>query len=432
MKPSKLIIDNRAKAFEDLLGLSSKLDIASAFVSSNDIWTTIEERASKESLVVRLIAGIDNAISDPKLLVSKSPNIRIRVAKRSGDGGIFHPKLYIFHLKSGEKVILLGSANFTTNGFTKNQEILFQVTDTQSTQLFVNYFNNLWEDNNKTGLFLEEELEVYTQKHEKYKKLKKEMTEVSYSTAPSTVGETFIADGNENSFSQYCSLLYRVAQERFDWAGLEDPGERLFVLLDAIEECHNLIKNHDLPYDEDDIHKILGTHEPYAVLGEQRRWNLNSQLKNNTREAKLIHEALKDFSLKQLSSNVEERTKEVLEVYDYLKTFSGTGNSRATRLLALARPDFVISYNKQSEELLNEVTGCETTDNEDELRKNYRSILQWLWSKSWFNADSTNLTGTRLQIWKNRAALIDILAYSRNIKKKPGVRKEILEFLEQK
>ena len=70
MKPSKLIIDNRAKAFEDLLGLSSKLDIASAFVSSNDIWTTIEERASKESLVVRLIAGIDNAISDPKLLVS--------------------------------------------------------------------------------------------------------------------------------------------------------------------------------------------------------------------------------------------------------------------------------------------------------------------------------------------------------------------------
>lgn len=181
------------------------------------------------------------------------------------------------------------------------------------------------------------------------------------------------------------------------------------MLLDAIEECHNLIKNHDLPYDEDDIHKILGTHEPYAVLGEQRRWNLNSQFKNNTREAKLIHEALKEFSLKQLSSNVEERTKEVLEVYDYLKTFSGTGNSRATRLLALARPDFVVSYNKQSEELLNEVTGCETTDNEDELRENYRSILQWLWSKSWFNADSTNLTGTRLQIWKNRAALIDIL-----------------------
>lgn len=204
------------------------------------------------------------------------------------------------------------------------------------------------------------------------------------------------------------------------------------MLLDAIEECHNLIKNHDLPYDEDDIHKILGTHEPYAVLGEQRRWNLNSQFKNNTREAKLIHEALKEFSLKQLSSNVEERTKEVLKVYDYLKTFSGTGNSRATRLLALARPDFVVSYNKQSEELLNEVTGCETTDNEDELRENYRSILQWLWSKSWFNADSTNLTGTRLQIWKNRAALIDILAYSRNIKKKPGLRKEILEFLEQK
>lgn len=92
MASKYLIYKNRKNEFKKLLDRAVKLEMVSAFVSRNDIFNDIIERAKDGKLTVRLLAGISNAISDPDVLLKKAPNVEIRVLsgnisenKKNGD-----------------------------------------------------------------------------------------------------------------------------------------------------------------------------------------------------------------------------------------------------------------------------------------------------------------------------------------------------------
>lgn len=59
--------------------------------------------------------------------------------------GVFHPKIYIFTDHSGQRRVLLGSANFTNGGLQKNEEVLLLLENPDLIDEISDYFEGLWQ-----------------------------------------------------------------------------------------------------------------------------------------------------------------------------------------------------------------------------------------------------------------------------------------------
>lgn len=101
-KSFELLTDNRKDSFSKMLMKSRQLDIASAYVSEKGPWERIKNLAKKNEMRIRLVAGLDGAVTSPEVPAAVSPGIKVKIHIKN-DGGIFHPKLYIFHTTYGTK-----------------------------------------------------------------------------------------------------------------------------------------------------------------------------------------------------------------------------------------------------------------------------------------------------------------------------------------
>ena len=87
---------------------------------------------------------------------------------------------------------------------------------------------------------------------------------------------------------------------------------------------------------------------------------------------------------------------------------AGFGPGVVTRLLALARPDRLVSVNDRSRHGLSESFGlARTTPGEP---RNYRRLLERLYERPWY-ADRPGRSNRERELWSMRAALIDSFVY---------------------
>ena len=91
-----------------------------------------------------------------------------------------------------------------------------------------------------------------------------------------------------------------------------------------------------------------------------------------------------------------------------LTSIDYVAHGTATLLLALARPDRLLSLNGASREAYGRLSGmsCSTLGKP----QNYRKLLQWLYAQPWY-ADSPPTDGAFEKIWRFRAALVDAFVY---------------------
>ena len=89
-------------------------------------------------------------------------------------------------------------------------------------------------------------------------------------------------------------------------------------------------------------------------------------------------------------------------------SLNGFGTATATRLLTLARPDCLVSANKESAARLGARSGQPRT--RDSLADNYFELLKWVYDQPWFKARPPDDPSER-EIWNSRAALLDVFAY---------------------
>lgn len=247
------------------------------------------------------------------------------------------------------------------------------------------------------------------------------------------------ADG---SFLEYCSLLYQAVELKYTW--LVDPEnetlssrvteDRLFILLDTLEECHGLLTQFNKSYTPKDVHKIFGSSNPYAFLGNSSRSFLNTEFQEDTELAKRLRSLLVEFSKKRFQKNLTAKVETVHEILDSI-TPPKIGVAWGSRLLAIARPDLAISYNSASRDLLDKIVGCKSAKgNKEKKKSNYLRILQWLWKQDWYKNKPKELSPIQERIWNNRAALIDVLVYDLHLaesEKGPELKKlegKILKF----
>ena len=439
---SKFISSERKDFFLKLLNRSTRLDIASAFVSDCDLWKEILKSSNDEDLEVRLIAGVDGAISDPRVIGTKVAGITVKVRNKV-DGGIFHPKLYIFYKTSGNIEALVGSANFTDGGFINNDDILLHLTDPKIIDQCRTYFEECWDPRNSREI-TPEELEIYTQKYKDRKKKSQSTEKVPevLKGVRKKVLEDLKTVPADRSFLEYCSLLYQAVELKYTWIGETEnetfprrvTEDRLFILLDTLEECHGLLTQFKKSYTSKDVHKIFGSSNPYAFLGNSSRSFLNTEFQEDTELAKRLRSLLVEFSKKRFQKNLKAKVETVHEILDSI-TPPKIGVAWGSRLLAIARPDLVISYNSASRDLLDKIVGCKSAKgNKEKKKSNYLKILQWLWNQDWYKNKPKELSPIQERIWNNRAALIDVLVYDLHLaesEKSPELKKlegKILQF----
>ena len=98
-----------------------------------------------------------------------------------------------------------------------------------------------------------------------------------------------------------------------------------------------------------------------------------------------------------------------IEAYDKITDIKNLGPANATRLLALARPDRIVSINGGSRDGLAEYFKLNLKG--DPLpSERYRSLLDRLYEKPWFNGPGPEAP-CESNIWSMRAALMDCFVY---------------------
>ena len=93
-----------------------------------------------------------------------------------------------------------------------------------------------------------------------------------------------------------------------------------------------------------------------------------------------------------------------------LTSIDNVAYGTATLLLALARPDRLLSLNSASQKAYGKLSGMSPSTLGEP--HNYRKLLQWLYAQPWY-ADSPPADGALEKIWRFRAALVDAFVYER-------------------
>ena len=149
---------NQLSDLQELLKSGGDKSLAVAYVSDSGL-TLISESLKRaltpKSRRVRFLLGLDDSgVTDPQAvkrlfeLSSNYANLEVKVFIPQSGNEIFHPKLFISHVRNGI-TFLTGSFNLTESALTRNREHGLKVTCDGSEDIgkqTLQVFNSLWED----------------------------------------------------------------------------------------------------------------------------------------------------------------------------------------------------------------------------------------------------------------------------------------------
>ena len=126
--------------FIEQLDNSYRVDIASAWATEGPALRALSDRVgvNRNGFAVRAIIGIKHNITTPAALDLLNGIGALRIINTTS---LFHVKTYIFHQRNGNIISWVGSPNFTSKGFSINEEIIFETSDSKS---IVDWFDKRW------------------------------------------------------------------------------------------------------------------------------------------------------------------------------------------------------------------------------------------------------------------------------------------------
>ena len=385
--------------FRQNLKWAKGIDLATAWATNNtglrDLRERIQERGPFE---VRAIVGLYSNITDPEALrtLMEIGNLRIVDENRC-----FHPKIYIFR-RNEETVAWIGSANFTSGGFGVNEELMFETEDTQSIQ---KWFEHRW---GRCGELQPDVIDVYEHRRRQNP------------NPPPRFPQP--AQAYQDLDHPY-KLLRDIADWNGDWNGYRRALEECnnwwasngysytvfgepYSWHNTILELHDVIKRDLSELDEYNQRRLLGlTDVGSGLLGDMRaKGDCFYTVFRNDDNLDQIQRSIARI----LEAHDNEFPGVAIEEYENIKAIREIGQGIASRLMALARPDRIISLNSKSAEYLADYFGLAKTSMGN--RRNYHQLLAGLYGKEWFDTPQPDDSYER-SIWSMRAALIDCFVY---------------------
>lgn len=398
--------------FRQRLKWANKVDLATAWATNNAGLRDLRERQKQRGLFsgtgyldVRAIVGLYSNITAPEALRTLMEIGNLRIVDKSR---LFHPKIYIFR-RNEEAVAWIGSANFTSGGFGANEELMFETEDTRSIQ---EWFESRW------GTCCELQphaIDVYEHRR------KQNPNPLPRFPQPAQAYQNLdhpyqflhdIADWN----GDWKGYLYAL-EECNNWWASNEYGYTVFgepySWHNTILDLHDVIKRNLIELDEYNQRRLLGlTDVGSGLLGNMSgSGNCFNTVFRNIDNLDQIQRSITHI----LEAHNNEFPDIAIEEYENIRKIRGIGKGIASRLMALARPDRIVSLNGGSVEHLAIYFGLDITIlAQSKLThkhiQNYHQLLVKLYDKEWFGTPQPGDPYGR-SIWSMRAALIDCFVY---------------------
>ena len=395
---------NLKSRFAHLLSGSSRVDIATAWATSGPSLDLLCKAAEERGVKVRAIVGIYGNATHPDVLERLRGIGELRLVE--GKQGLFHPKVYIF---AGDKgaCAWVGSANFTDAGFARNEEA---VQETQNVDGAVDWFNGRWEDCDplKDG-----EIEDYRKRRRK---------QGVSGTLAKLVGGQSAGAGDRlellrgaGNWGTYVQALENCNKSRLDEVRGWSVLGRTCSYVHTIKEVKRIVHHSSwvgltdqertmllgLSDSADGAWSLLGTLAPaITVCGVFKHSN---EIRNQR-----ILERVKSAVAEVIKAPDDDFPNAGVTALKQICKESRFGHGTATRLLALARPDRLVSVNTKSCSGLASAFDLEPTTLGNP--KNYRLLLERLYAAPWYG-DRPGRSKREHQLWNMRAALLDCFVY---------------------
>ena len=373
---------------------ATSVDIATAWATTNDGLRKLQEKS--EHLKVRAIVGLWGNITDPQVLrtLDRVGELRIVSSDRR-----FHPKIYVFRSPK-KSVAWVGSANFTSGGFEANEELLFETQDTKAIET---WFKRLWQ---RCGRLKDGAIDEYA------KQRKRNPPEQSPRPKGSTrrlKDEPLVLLRDVADWNGYLEALEQCDlwwMSRFD--GKYSVLGEASCWEETIRELRVVVKENWEKLANDEKKCLLG------LRGVDKKWALLGRMRQPAFNAIFLDENNRNTVQDAISEVVNADDKDfpdvAIDAYEKITGIKKVGHGTATRLLALARPDYIVSFNNESRSGLAEYLGLAFPKSQLPPER-YRALLENLYEKAWFNEPRPK-TPREHGIWSMRAALIDCFVYS--------------------
>lgn len=364
-----------------------------------------DELISKRDRIKKITVGIHFYQTHPNFIEAFLNDNKVRFIQQPG--GTFHPKLYLFLDDSDKWELIIGSANFTNEAFTRNTEasILLSNKDSNSTDTFKNAIKlveQTWAD---AKVFNSKDLEKYRitwQNHrQKIKSLSGQYG--SKKRKPKPIHEVQIIN---RSWAEFMTEVRNETSQELD--------KRLRV----IEIAQQLFKqsNHFNELTEDKRKFIAGIPNKLDIDGADDWGYFGSMM-----GAGIFKNKIKDndtniskaFDQIPLSGQITKRHYDNF-IKHFVRAFIGTkleganNLSTATRLLLMKRPDTFICFDSKNRSALCKDFGI--IQSEMDYERYWDDIVERIYDSDWWlNPNPKN--DKEFKVSEARAAFLDSLYY---------------------
>ena len=379
--------ENILQRFRDHVSWATNIDLASAWATSNEGLRALAGRAT--AIEVRAVVGLWGHLTDPFALrtLADTGDLRGVDAHRR-----FHPKVFIFR-GAGRSVAWVGSANFTSGGFGRNEEALFE---TEATETVQDWFDALW---SQCEPLTAAAIDKYALSRRANNPSPPPPPRPPYSQVESPMQLLQRA----RDWRSYVTALNRCDvwwSNRRPWSVLGDRAS----WRETVEVAHDIARHGDWgELGEFDRRRLLGVEpgEGWALLGRMRPPAMKTVFGAN-------RETIQRIVHMVAAANDGEFPRLAFEAYEDLRAVDGVGEGIASRLLTLARPDRFVSVNGASKKCLAKLFELPPTT----LGKprNYRRLLELVYGQAWYQEPAPTAAHEQA-LYRMRTALLDCFVY---------------------
>jgi hypothetical protein len=383
--------------FKRLINYYNEFYWATAWAGASS--TLFNDLLKRKGFIKKIVVGIHFYQTHPNFIEAFLNNKNVRFIEQPE--GTFHPKLYLFRDNPNKWEIIIGSANFTNEAFTRNTEasILLTYKDTNAMDTFQNaikLIEQVWKDGK---VFDENDLEMYRItwqiQREKIKSLSGQYG--SKKRKPKPIHEVSMMNRSWEEF------MHKVRNETAH--GLDDRLRVIEIAKQLFED-----NEHFSELTEDERKFIAGIPNKLDLEGAEH-WGFFGSMKG----AGVFKNKIKDNdpNISKALDQIPQSGQITKRHYDrfikyFTKSFTGNYIATATRLLCMKRPDTFICFDSKNRSALCKDFGI--IQSEMDYKRYWEDIIQRIYDSDWWQNPSP-INDHENKVSDARAAFLDSLYY---------------------
>ncbi len=316
--------------------------------------------------------------------------------------GVFHPKAYLFWNSTAWE-LLVGSANLTSGGLGRNEELMLHVTSAGTPS--------------KTRISLERQIDIYWKKaatltQEDVANYRKfwEMQRPILHTWSSAFSGAISGDSSKKATPPLRSATMSMSWDEYLSIIQSAPRNGLKERIEILADSRSAFRNHDTWANMDqDLRKCLAG----FPLKPNARWKWFGSMKGAGLYKQAVNANVPHLS-NALSAIPLQGDINENHYHGYIKDFTkafpngGDGLAVATRLLAMKRPDYFICLDDRNRRRLCQDFGIPV--GKKDYQRYWDVIVQRITNSVWWKAPMP-VSEPGQSVWLGRAAMLDVIYY---------------------